>query len=128
MPDITSLFVTRLYRAALSDQKPRVDTAELEALCMDLLRRRPEERPSGADILRRLGAVDAPRSRPTLMRSAFVGREPHFAALKEGFAATHAGLPSAAILHGAMQSRSPCARNRRAARPGPRARAGCRAS
>lgn len=36
MPDITSLFVTRLYRAALSDQKPRVDTAELEASCLSI--------------------------------------------------------------------------------------------
>lgn len=33
MPEITSLFVTRLYHAALSDQAPTVDMSELEASC-----------------------------------------------------------------------------------------------
>ena len=33
MPDLSSLFVTRLYRAPLSDQGPAVSTAELEATC-----------------------------------------------------------------------------------------------
>ena len=33
MPDIKSLFVTRLYRAALSEQSPKVDTEELENSC-----------------------------------------------------------------------------------------------
>ena len=33
MPDLSSLFVTRLYRAPLSDQGPAISTAELEATC-----------------------------------------------------------------------------------------------
>ena len=36
MPDISSLFVTRLYRAALSEQSPAVDYAELEATCLSV--------------------------------------------------------------------------------------------
>ncbi len=36
MPDISSLFVTRLYRAALSDQKPKIDGAELESSCLSI--------------------------------------------------------------------------------------------
>ena len=36
MPDISSLFVTRLYRAALSEQKPKIDTAELESSCLSI--------------------------------------------------------------------------------------------
>ncbi|UWQ17324.1 TIGR02466 family protein [Jannaschia sp. M317] len=33
MPDISSLFVTRLYRAPLSEHKPRIDADELAATC-----------------------------------------------------------------------------------------------
>ncbi len=33
MPQIDSLFVTRLYRAALSEHGPKIDTDELEASC-----------------------------------------------------------------------------------------------
>lgn len=36
MPEIKSLFVTRLYRAALSEQKPAVDAAEMEATCLSI--------------------------------------------------------------------------------------------
>ncbi|MEE4155639.1 MAG: 2OG-Fe(II) oxygenase family protein [Erythrobacter sp.] len=36
MPDISSLFVTRLYRARLSDHAPRIDTAELAASCCSI--------------------------------------------------------------------------------------------
>ncbi len=84
--------------SAVADKVP----ADLEALAMDLLRRKPEERPSGEEILRRLGAGDAgARSRSIQPRAAFVGREAHLAALKEGFAVTQQGRPAAAILHGA---------------------------
>ena len=34
MPNIESLFVTRLYRAALSEQGPAIDTQELETSCL----------------------------------------------------------------------------------------------
>ncbi|MEO0372501.1 MAG: TIGR02466 family protein [Pseudomonadota bacterium] len=36
MADLTSLFVTRLYRAALSDHGPSVDMQELEASCYSI--------------------------------------------------------------------------------------------
>ena len=36
MADLTSLFVTRLYRAALSERAPAVDAAELEASCWSI--------------------------------------------------------------------------------------------
>lgn len=36
MPRIDSLFVTRLYRAALSEHGPRIDAAELEASCYSI--------------------------------------------------------------------------------------------
>ena len=36
MPQIDSLFVTRLYRAALSEHKPIIDAAEMEASCLTI--------------------------------------------------------------------------------------------
>ena len=36
MPEIASLFVTRLYRARLSDHAPAIDAAELETSCMSI--------------------------------------------------------------------------------------------
>ncbi|WP_417729382.1 2OG-Fe(II) oxygenase family protein [Roseovarius sp.] len=36
MPNIDSLFVTRLYRAALSEHVPAIDTKELEASCYSI--------------------------------------------------------------------------------------------
>lgn len=48
-----------------SEVEPGVDPA-LDRLCMDLLRRDPAERPSGAEILERLGQSgrEGPASRP----------------------------------------------------------------
>lgn len=36
MPDISSLFVTGLYRAPLAEHAPRIDAAELEASCYSI--------------------------------------------------------------------------------------------
>ena len=36
MPDISSLFATHLYRAAVSDHGPRIDPGELEASCLSI--------------------------------------------------------------------------------------------
>ena len=36
MPDLTSLFVTRLYRATLSEHAPAIDAGELEASCYSI--------------------------------------------------------------------------------------------
>ena len=77
---------------------------DLDELCMDLLKRRPEDRPSGAEVLRRLGAdPTAGAGRSHDHRNVFVGRKPQIAALREGFDATHKGRPSAAIVHGAAR-------------------------
>jgi serine/threonine protein kinase/tetratricopeptide (TPR) repeat protein len=90
----------RLDPAPPSTVVPNVP-ADLDELCMDLLRRRPEERPTGAEVLRRLGAdASSSAGRSHDHRSAFVGRGPQLQALKEGFDATHKGKPSAAIVHG----------------------------
>jgi hypothetical protein len=67
---------------------------DLGTLCMDLLRRRPSGRPTGDEILRRLGpargtpAAIARSSRPA---ASFVGRERELAALGEAFDATDRG-------------------------------------
>lgn len=80
--------------------------SDLDALCVDLLRTRPDARPDGRDVLRRLG-VDltgssgepshgSPRSR----YAEFVGREPQLDLLDESFAATQNGRASIAFVHG----------------------------
>ncbi len=66
---------------------------DLNALCIDLLRRDPAARPSGREVLRRLAsapgepalAVSLPP--PQAQRTPLLGREPHLAALSEAFAA-----------------------------------------
>jgi eukaryotic-like serine/threonine-protein kinase len=66
--------------------------ADLDALCVDLLRREPESRPSGADVLRRLGGAAPPApAEPPRAATPLVGRERHLAALAEAFAAVERG-------------------------------------
>ncbi|SIO66153.1 Serine/threonine protein kinase [Singulisphaera sp. GP187] len=70
---------------------------DLNALCVDLLRQRPEARPSGRDVLRRLGAVPSghegkPSSRSSLEHAApLIGRERHRASLRHAFEAMTEG-------------------------------------
>ncbi|MCI0487689.1 MAG: AAA family ATPase, partial [Blastocatellia bacterium] len=87
--------------------------SDLDALCRDLLRRDPEERPSGRDLLERLGAnvteTAAPTpallpplsSRPAANAAAFVGRKSHIEALDEAFVATRQGRTVTVYVHGA---------------------------
>ena len=62
---------------------------DLEELCVALLRREPSERPDGAEILRRLGAVGGPSlfppepGRTREAHSPLVGREKQLRALRE---------------------------------------------
>ena len=65
--------------------------ADLDALCVDLLRFDPRERPSGADSLRRLGGELVADRRPSTSAAGhapFVGRDRELAAIESAFAAT----------------------------------------
>ncbi|HLM73295.1 MAG TPA: protein kinase, partial [Polyangiaceae bacterium] len=79
---------------------------DLESLCADLLRRNPEERPTGQDILNRLGvesgrAINIPASTPSISRATvFVGREKHLGVLNQAFATVKNKRPAAALVYG----------------------------
>ena len=87
---------------------------DLEALCLDLLRRKPYERPPGAEVLRRLSGgargeappaaavrVSGIRAAPGDVRERLVGRERKLEALADALAATRAsGRAIVACVHG----------------------------
>ena len=100
--------VTR--KAMLDPRPPRecVDgvPADLDALCCDLLRRNPVDRPTGAQILRRLGGrVDKTRtplpSAPDLARVPLVGRDTHLRDLRLAFEDSKSGRSVTVRVHGA---------------------------
>src|SRR5262249_10626449 len=64
--------------------------ADLDRLCVELLRRRPEERLSGAEVLRRLGDA-APPVTPTERRGIFVGRRRELDTLQDSFSTLKRG-------------------------------------
>ena len=70
---------------------------DLNALCIDLLSRQADKRPTGPEIIRRLrlegiGAEKpAPRLPVPAPRLAFVGRQQHLATLRDAFQATRTG-------------------------------------
>jgi hypothetical protein len=71
--------------------------ADLEALCVALLERRPDDRPGGDEVLRRLGVARSPRragERP------FVGRDEALGALGATLQRAGAGQAMAALVHG----------------------------
>jgi eukaryotic-like serine/threonine-protein kinase len=86
-----------VYRKSMIDPpSPRelIDDVpeDLDSLCCDLLRRTPEERPSGRQVLRRLGVREARPLSPTPIagiqhRPPLVGRGPELQALHEAFVA-----------------------------------------
>lgn len=78
---------------------------DLDRLCCQLLRRNEEDRPSGAEILRRLrGSGGA--SRPSVERGVpsthhpFIGRREHLTALHEAFARTKEGRAVTLLVRG----------------------------
>ena len=81
---------------------------DLNDLCVRLLRRKPEERPAGREILRILGhGKTGPLQRPIsstdtslAQTSAFVGRERQLRELGEAFAVTRRGETVTVYLHG----------------------------
>ena len=81
--------------------RPADAANDLDALCMEMLRRDPAARPSGRDVLLRLGAAAAPLSlAPVGSRPLFVGREAHLQALNEAFLAMRQGRTVALWMHG----------------------------
>lgn len=96
LPFLGSLFEVANEKQRIEPAPPREiqpDVPEdLNALCVDLLRREPGDRPSGRDILRRLGSQTAqPEANLATDSNApssdalFVGRERHHAALQAAF-------------------------------------------
>jgi eukaryotic-like serine/threonine-protein kinase len=78
---------------------------DLDALCVGLLCRPPEGRPSGSEVLRRLGSVAPVSVSPgasgsTAREQPFVGRAAELATLAESFAALCRGRMVLAHVHG----------------------------
>jgi eukaryotic-like serine/threonine-protein kinase len=74
---------------------------DLEALCMDLLRVDPAARPTGDEVLRRLGDAAPADAAPPLEREPFVGREPELQALRGALVAAVEGATAVTMLvHG----------------------------
>ncbi len=77
---------------------------DLCALCMELLERNPERRPSGEEVLRRLGGItDEPSPAGIFVATEgrpFVGREPLLAALSDAFETAQRGRTVAAFVNG----------------------------
>ncbi|MCR9164464.1 MAG: protein kinase domain-containing protein [Nannocystaceae bacterium] len=72
---------------------------DLQSLCMDLLARDPHKRPSGHEILSRLGStepVDFPEDKTAL----FLGRDNELRGLQRAFAALTKGSPVVVMLEG----------------------------
>jgi eukaryotic-like serine/threonine-protein kinase len=72
---------------------------DLNELCMRLLRREADTRPSGREILRALG-VRPSASSPRISESLFLGRERQVAELHDAFGATRENKTIAVHLHG----------------------------
>jgi eukaryotic-like serine/threonine-protein kinase len=76
---------------------------DLDALCMDLLRKDPGGRPSGAEVLKRLGVPEVepqrapPQSQPG---SPFVGRRRELTQLDEAYAEMRKGQPVTLLVQG----------------------------
>src|SRR5262245_54900907 len=79
-------------------------TRDLNDLCTRLLRRKPETRPSGREILRALGVRASSQLTPLPLSSTFEGsfvdRERQLAELRDAFRATGEGQAITVYLHG----------------------------
>ncbi len=79
-------------------QRARGVPADLDQLCVELLRLDPAERPSGAQVLRRLG-VTAPEV-PAPRKASFIGRTAELARLDECLERSRAGRPQLVTVTG----------------------------
>ncbi|MEP7123870.1 MAG: protein kinase [Byssovorax sp.] len=99
--------VPEILRAKLEREAPGPGTLtlglpdDLASLCVDLLRRDPAQRPSGREVLRRLGKMETGPQQLRRTRSRLVGRERHLAVLDEAFAETRQGRGVTVFLQGA---------------------------
>jgi tetratricopeptide (TPR) repeat protein len=79
-------------------------SADLEELCLALLRRRPEERPDGSEVLRRLGGPDTLTRRSHGAATGggvpWVGRTEHLATLREALTTVEGGRMAVVFVHG----------------------------
>ena len=113
------LYVAMTGRLPLSDQELTIELkrkiqplpprslvgdipADLDQLCVELLRIDPEQRPSGDEVLRRLGVGRRQRSRAALSISEapFVGRENELGELRRAFDDTARGRAVTMLVHG----------------------------
>ncbi len=103
--------LAEIMRAKQSPEQPaarEVDPTlpeDLDALCRELVFRDPARRPSGEEVLRRLGGAGAGRpaagfARPPGEAVPFVGRGEELAALRESFDRTRQGRSVAVFVHG----------------------------
>ena len=77
---------------------------DLRSLCIDLLRANPDDRPTGDEVLRRLGTAAPPTAAAQGAALAqgrpFLGRRPHLAELESAFAASRSGRAVVAFVRG----------------------------
>jgi hypothetical protein len=73
---------------------------DLNDICVALLRRRPEQRPSGPETLRRLGGIVSGEPPPRRHPARLVGRERHLAVLREAYHAMRQGRTVSVWVHG----------------------------
>lgn len=98
------------YEAPRPSEIARDVPQDLAALCVDLLRVRPDSRPKGSEVLRRLGvgepaprAVSGTRAAPPTTRgerALLVGRDAELETLRDAFEATRAGKPKTVLVGG----------------------------
>jgi tRNA A-37 threonylcarbamoyl transferase component Bud32 len=79
---------------------------DLDALCVELLRRDPQLRPAGAEVVRRIGSSlgpgreFAPAAPGPPQRGLFIGRERHLESLAQAFGSLARGRAAVIFLHG----------------------------
>ena len=73
---------------------------DLGELCVGLLRRQPEDRPSAEEIVRRLCRSTAPAVAPVVGTTAFIGRRPELAEMHDALQISRQGRPVLVRVHG----------------------------
>src|SRR5205823_4608762 len=73
---------------------------DLNALCLELLRRDPAARPDGAVVLARLGAAGIAATAPRIPDAPFMGRRQELAALREAYETMRRNKPVMVYVEG----------------------------